>query len=213
MGRRIAAFDFDGTLTRGDTVLPFLVQACGRTNVSRALARVAPAAGRARLPRRPPGAAHHRDLTKELLLRELFRGHDAASLAEQGEHYASTLRSQLRPQMAEQVRWHRVAGHELVIVSASLAVYLVPFARAHGFDHAIGVELEAAPDGRLTGLLTRPNVRGAEKVTRLRAWLEGTEPEKLWAYGNSRGDQELLSMATHPVWVDRRNMRASRSPA
>lgn len=206
MGRRIAAFDFDGTLTYGDTVFPFLVRVCGRRNVSRAMARVAPAAGRARVSRRP-GGVHHRDLTKELLLSELFAGRDAATLAEHGEAYAKTLGGQLRRQMVDQVRWHHEAGHELVIVSASLAAYLVPFADEQGFDHVIGVDLESDPDGRLTGALTSPNVRGSEKVTRLRAWLDGEEPEKLWAYGNSHGDQELLAMATTPVWVDRRSGR------
>lgn len=206
MGRRIAAFDFDGTLTYGDTVFPFLLRACGRRTVSRAVARVAPSAGRARLGRGPRDA-HHRDLTKAALLRELFGGQDAGWLAEQGRLYAETLSGQLRRQMVDQVRWHHAAGHELVIVSASLAAYLVPFAGDHGFDHVIAVELEAGRDGRLTGALGSPNVRGPEKARRLRAWLADEEPDRLWAYGNSHGDHELLAMATDPVWVDRRASR------
>lgn len=207
MGRKIAAFDFDGTLTRRDTVFPFLVRVCGRRRVSRALARVAPSAGRARLDKGRPGAEHHRDQTKALLLRELFTGADPSRLAEQGEAYARTLRSQLRAQVADQLRWHRDAGHELVIVSASLAAYLVPFGADQGFDHVIAVELVTGPAGVLTGAMSGPNVRGAEKATRLRRWLGGTEPDVLWAYGNSSGDTELLAMATHPVWVDRRPRR------
>ena len=75
----------------------------------------------------------------------------------------------------------------------------------------IGVELATGPDGVLSGELHRPNVRGAEKATRLRAWLDGHEPDQLWAYGNSSGDRELLTaMATHPVWVT--NRRADRLP-
>ena len=86
-----------------------------------------------------------------------------------------------------------------MIVSASLAAYLVPFAADHGFDHVIGVELETGPDGLLTGALARPNVRGPEKATASPAWFDGDEPDELWAYGNSSGDRELLAMATHPV--------------
>lgn len=203
MGRSIAAFDFDGTLTRRDTVLPFLVRVCGRTRLLRAVARVAPRAGRARITGRL-GAAAHRDLTKAWLLRELFTGSDPAELADHGATYARTLSRRLRPDMVEQVEWHRTAGHELVIVSASLAAYLVPFAADQGFDHVIGVEFETGPDGLLTGALASPNVRGAEKVTRLRAWYSGNEPDELWAYGNSSGDRELLALADHPVWVSRR---------
>jgi phosphatidylglycerophosphatase C len=107
-----------------------------------------------------------------------------------------------------QVAWHRSAGHELVIVSASLGAYLRPFAAAEGFDHVIAVELEVGADGLLTGALEGPNVRGAEKAVRVRRWLDGDEPDLLWAYGNSTGDTELLAMADVPVWVDRRSHRA-----
>lgn len=209
-GRRIAAFDFDGTLTRRDTVLPFLVRVFGRAKVARAVSRVAPSAGRARLAPRP-GDPHHRDLTKAALLRELFRGEDPARVAEQGMAYARTFSTVLRPSMVSQLEWHLDAGHEVVVVSASLAAYLEPFAAERGVDHVIGVELEVGPDGLLTGAQVGPNVRGAEKATRLRSWLDGEEPEHLWAYGNSSGDRELLAMATHPVWVSER--RPARPPA
>ena len=198
--RRIAAFDFDGTLTRRDTLLPFLVRSCGARAVARAVSRVAPLAARARLGRLE-AELHHRDATKEALLRELFRGREAAWLAEQGEAYARTLPRRFRPEVAAQADWHRSEGHELVLVSASMGTYLRPFAATNGFDHVIAVELEADDHGTLTGALVGPNVRAAEKATRLRAWLDGDVPAVLWAYGNSSGDTELLAMADVPVWV------------
>jgi HAD superfamily hydrolase (TIGR01490 family) len=199
-GRRIAAFDFDGTLTQRDTLVPFLVRACGAAAVARATAKVAPVAVRSRLGRLED-AIHHRDATKVAMLRELFRGRDAAWFAEQGAAFSTTLARRLRPVMVEQVAWHREQEHELVIVSAGLRTYLEPFAAEHGFDHLIAVELAVGPDGRLTGELSGPNVRGPEKAVRLEAWLDGHAPEMLWAYGNSSGDKELLEMADVPVWV------------
>lgn len=212
MVRHVAAFDFDGTLTHGDTVLPFLVQACGRRRVVRAVTRIASGAGRARLGRSAPGGVttHHRDVTKELLLRALFSGDDPTRVADEGMRYARTLPGRLRPQMMEQVAWHRAAGHELVIVSASLLAYLEPFAERQGFDHVIAVGLEVGSDGRLTGGLTGPNVRGPEKALRLRNWLGGAEIAELWAYGNSSGDAQLLEMATRPVWVTPQERRSTR---
>lgn len=199
-GRRIAAFDFDGTLTRRDTLVPFLARACGSQDLLRALRRTAPLAARARVGRLDADL-HHRDATKAELIRHLFAGREAEWLAHEGRRYASGLDAKLRPEMIDQLRWHRDAGHELVIVSASLQVYLEPFAEAHGIHHVIGVELEAADSGHLTGHLAGPNVRGPEKARRLRAWLAGEQPEMLWAYGNSSGDTELLAMADVPVWV------------
>jgi HAD superfamily hydrolase (TIGR01490 family) len=150
---------------------------------------------------------HHRDVTKAALLEELFTGRSAQWLQAEGRDYATTLGAKLRPEMVEQVRWHRDAGHELVIVSASLRTYLEPFARSFGFDHVIAVELDS-DDDVLTGAMVGPNVRGEEKAVRLRQWLGGDEPETMWAYGNSSGDTELLALADVPVWVAGRQNRA-----
>ena len=206
-GRRIAAFDFDGTLTRRDTLVPFLARACGTASLSRAVRQVAPAAVRARTTR-ATGQLHHRDATKSALLHHLLAGRSDEWLAAQGRSYATTLGAKLRPEMIEQVRWHRDAGHELIIVSASLRTYLAPFADSYGFDQVIAVELEADDDGILTGAMRGPNVRGEEKAVRLRRWLGHEPPEMLWAYGNSSGDTELLAMADVPVWVAGRQRSA-----
>lgn len=210
-GRRIAAFDFDGTLTRRDTLVPFLTAACGHGAFGRALRRVGPLAVRARTGRLD-GDLHHRDATKAALLHELLAGREAEWLERQGTAYADGLDARLRPEMVEQVAWHRDCGHELVLVSASLGTYLRPFAAAHGFDHVIAVELEVGEHGHLTGNLSGPNVRGPEKAVRLRRWLGGDEPDHLWAYGNSSGDRELLAMADSPVWVAGRRRAAAARP-
>lgn len=197
--RQIAAFDFDGTLTRRDTVLPFLVRTFGARRVGRAVSRVAPTAARARLGLLE-GALHHRDVVKERLVHVLFHGEEPTRIAEAGRSFADSIPGRLQRETMRKVDWHREQGHELVIVSASLLAYLEPFADDHGFDHVIGVGLQVGDDGLLTGRLTGPNVRGPEKELRLRAWLDGA-PCTLWAYGNSSGDRELLAMADHPVWV------------
>lgn len=207
--RRIAAFDFDGTLTRRDTLVPFLVYACGRSQVASALAAAGPGAVSGRF-RPAPDGRHHRDRTKERLLARLFAGEEAARVADAGVAYAARLPSQLRTDMNERLTWHQAEGHEVVIVSASLHVYLDPFAADHRIDHVLAVGLESDDQGRLTGRLLGPNVRGAEKAVRLRAWLDGDQPLHLWAYGNSSGDDELLEMATSPTWVGRRSRRSGR---
>lgn len=209
-GRRIAAFDFDGTLSRRDTLVPFLARSCGAAAFSRAIGRVAPTAVRARTGRLE-GEVHHRDATKEALLRELYTGRQEDWLTQQGERYATTLDAKLRPEMVEQVQWHRDAGHELVIVSAGLTTYLEPWAATFGFDHVIAVDLDV-DDGQLTGRLARPNVRGPEKAVRLLEWLDGDVPDVLWAYGNSSGDTELLALADVPVWVAGRKRDTTARP-
>ena len=205
----MAVFDFDGTITRRDTLLPFLVRVCGARTVARAVSAVAPDAARGRLGRLQD-EVHHRDRTKTALLHALLAGRDAGWFAEAGAAYAQTLPRRIRPEMAEQVAWHRSEGHELVIVSASLGTYLDPYAQAEGYHPVIAVAMAVGPDGRLTGQLEGPNVRGPEKAVRLGAWLGTNPPSLLWAYGNSSGDTELLAMADVPVWVNRRAERSAR---
>lgn len=197
--RRVAAFDFDGTLVRRDTLVPFLAKVAGPTRLGRALI-----AQRGTFRR-------DRDAAKVDVLRRLLGGLAADPLEELGRDYAVGLHHLLRPEMAERVRWHRSEGHELVIVSASLGCYLRPLASTLGFDHVIAVELEVGPEGRLTGELRGANVRGPEKARRLTTWFEGRAPEEMWAYGDSSGDDDLLAMADHPMWLGRRGKRNPRA--
>ena len=97
------------------------------------------------------------------------------------------------------ISYHRNAGHELILITASLGCYARPAAEELGFDHVIAVELTSHA-GRLTGEMSSRNVRGSEKARRLREWLGSSEAE-IWAYGNSSGDKEMLLMADHEKWI------------
>lgn len=194
--RCVAAFDFDGTLARRDTLVPFLARAAGPRRFARSLG----VEGVSRLRSR---ASLERNGLKENMLRHVFSGADPEALDTLGTAYAERIHRLIRPEMRDRLDWHRREGHEVVLVSASLAAYLRPLAGRLGIDHVIAVELEVGADGRLTGAMVGPNVRGEEKAIRLRAWL-GDAPVVLWAYGDSRGDEALLAMADHPTWVGRR---------
>ena len=112
-------------------------------------------------------------------------------MAAAGTRYAARLLPRLRPDGLERVRWHQQRGDRVVLVSASLGVYLRPLADELGLDGVEAVELVVDADGLLTGAMIGPNCRGPEKVVRLDG---GNE---LWAYGDSTGDDELLAAADH----------------
>ncbi|HYF45411.1 MAG TPA: HAD-IB family hydrolase [Acidimicrobiales bacterium] len=192
MGRRVAAFDFDGTVTRRDTLVPFLRRLHGPGRFT--------AAGLASL----PALARGREAFKAALLHRLLRGMPAEELARRARAYGEELPPQFRPEAVERIRWHQEQGHQVVLVSASLRAYLDPVVEHLGLDGVCAVELEVDGAGRLTGHMTGPNCRGPEKVVRLTAWLGDEAPERLWAYGNSSGDRELLAAAHEPTWIGRR---------
>lgn len=197
-GRVVAAFDFDGTLSTRDNVVPFLRTAVGLPKLAAALTVIAP--------RLVVGAVddRRRDAAKAALVRRTLTGYPADELTDVAELFAErVVRKHLRADAVERAEWHRGQGHELVIVSASLTAYLQPIATRLGFDAVLGTDLEAGADGRLTGALAGPNVRRAEKARRLDAWLGG-RPGFVWAYGDSTGDRELFERADRAIRVGRR---------
>lgn len=200
--RRIAAWDFDGTITERDTLGGFLVAFGGRRRFAASMSKRSAALAR--------GVRDNiaRDRAKELLIGDIVRGRTVADYEAAGRAYASGLDRRLRATSMTRVEQHRTDGDELVIVSASLDTYLQPFAALHGFVHVIGVTL-AEHNGVLTGDFARPNVRAEQKATRLQEWIDetGGGTVRIWAYGNSSGDDHLLAMADHPTWVGKRAAR------
>jgi phosphatidylglycerophosphatase C len=192
-----AAFDFDGTLTRRDTLIPFLTTVAGRAAVLRALGAESPrlalaAAGRA-----------DRNLVKERVLTRVLAGNAYTDVEAAGRAFGAELvRSAITDEARARIEWHHREGHEVVIVSASLDVYLDEVARSLGVEHLLCTSLVVDERGRCTGRLRGANCRGVEKATRLRA-LFGDDAVELWAYGNSRGDNEMLALAHHRVRVRR----------
>ena len=164
----------------------------------------------AALPRTAPDLARgQRNAVKARLVRRLLAGRAETDVRAIAESFAAVLVAEhLRTDVVARAEWHRAQGHQRVIVSASFASYLDPVAAHLGFDAVLSTDLEVDADGRLTGELAGANVRGAEKVRRLDTWI-GATPMTVWAYGDSKGDDELLARADHPVRVGRRPLEAT----
>ncbi|MBV8626642.1 MAG: HAD-IB family hydrolase, partial [Paraburkholderia sp.] len=105
----------------------------------------------------------------------------------------------LRPEMLARLAEHQALGHEVVLVSASPSIYLRMWAQTVGIDTVLSSELQWR-DGLYTGHLAGENCWGPEKVARLRAWWGARAPATLYAYGDSRGDREMASLAQH-AWI------------
>lgn len=111
-----------------------------------------------------------------------------------GERYATeTLPALIRPAALERIVWHQRRGDQVVVVSASLDVYLEPWCRALGVD-VICTQLEAA-DGRLTGKYFQGDCCGADKTRRIRERYRLADYATIYAYGDTEDDRQMLDMA------------------
>ena len=195
--RRVAAFDFDGTLVAGDSLVPFVWRAAGPRRFLLAALRHG-----LRIVAATALGIGSRDAAKEAFVGSSLGGLPLTTVRKAGEAYAADLERKLDTASLDRLRWHAGQGHEVVLVSASLDIYLEPLAAKLGVDTVLATRLGIDDDGRLTGALDGPNVRAHEKVVRLRRWLGGDACE-LWAYGDSAGDRELLALADHGFRVPR----------
>lgn len=191
----VVAFDFDGTLTRSDTLVPFLRSLAGDRRTLQGLI----SAYWAWRSRNEEG----RDRAKRTLVRTTTRGLRHRDVVEAGAAWADhQLLPKLRTDVVAKLLAHRAAGDRVVLVSAGLDVYLEPFAALVGVSDVICCHLETDGSGVCTGEIIGENPRGQVKVDLLRELLPpGTR--LAYSYGNDPvGDGPMLAMAEHPVLLD-----------
>lgn len=194
----VAAFDVDLTLTRRDCVVPFLREVAGWRWYVGLLRRVVPLSVAV--------VRRDRDAVKGIVTAAALAGRSESNVESVAERFASRVFPDwLRPDTVQRLRWHREQGHRVVLVSASYRPYLEHLARLLGCDDVLATEIEVGSSGSCTGRLRGRNCRGQEKERRLRDWMSsrGLLGARVFAYGDSAGDDEMLAMATVPVRVGR----------
>ncbi|MDA3005962.1 MAG: HAD-IB family hydrolase [Actinomycetota bacterium] len=190
----IAAFDLDGTLVRGDLVVPFLRRAAGLKSLTRACARVELVA-----------ALRHRDRdTIKAIAACALRGVRTEHVLQVAEGLsARAVARDLNPSVLRQWTAAGERGARRVIVSASFEPYVEMIGAHLGADAILATGLEST-DGVLTGHLSTPNCRGANKVHRLEeqlaAWSLTRADVHVSVWGDSTGDREMLA------WADRAHL-------
>lgn len=190
--KTVAAFDFDGTLTFKDTFTSFLFFTHGNFKALIYLGLLVPYFVRYLL------GGLTRGEIKEYVVSKFYKGFSLSELESLGLEYSKKFfHSWLREEGLQRLKWHQSQGHFCVLISASLNVYLPPFAKTLGFDHCFCTQVEVDRNGKLTGKLLGENCWGPEKVRRLKELLK-EEKTFIYAYGDSRGDKELLEFSDSP---------------
>lgn len=187
----LAVFDLDGTVTRGDTLFPFLRFVTGTPGFFRRLPRALPWLAGLALGLVP------RTRAKEGVLRAFLGGMKRATLDARGAAFArERLPAMVRPQALERLAWHRSQGHHCVLLTASPLVYVGPWGRSAGFDAVLATELAYDESGCASGALEGLNCRGAEKLRRLEARYGDLARLTSHGYGDNRADRHFLSRCT-----------------
>lgn len=188
----IAAFDFDGTLTYRDTLVPFLRFSFGNWVALKKFTALLP-----RLAGFPLGWISRQD-AKELILTSFLKGMSIGKVNALGKEFAEKkLSSLIRSDTYQKLKWHQKQGHICVLISANLSFYLETWGKQEGFSTVLASSLQTE-NQLVTGKLKGKNCWGEEKVRRLQDAFGPKTGYTLYAYGDSRGDKELLELADYP---------------
>jgi HAD superfamily hydrolase (TIGR01490 family) len=186
----LALIDFDGTITTKGVYPEFLryVVPLRRKLTAGTLLSPLIAAYKCGLVSEPA--------IRNVLSRASFLGEDLSRVQERGEAFVrDVLPGLIRPIALERIAWHKDRGDRVVVVSASLDAYLIPWCRTLAID-LICTELEISDGGRrLTGRYVRGDCYGAEKVRRIRERLTLADYDIIYAYGDTEDDRPMLDMA------------------
>lgn len=194
----LAIFDLDGTITRHDTLWPF-ISGFLRRHPARWW-RLAPCL--APLTRYVCGL-RDRGVLKGAIIRMTLGGVPRAVLAAwSAEFTARLLRAGLYAEALACIAVHRRAQAHLVLLSASPDLYVPVIAKALGFDECVCTEVRWRSDDRLEGSLSSANRRGPEKTRCVKSLLAERKPLYSNAYGNSTADLEHLRLVSAGTYVN-----------
>lgn len=200
--RPVAFFDFDGTLTTGDTLMPFLKFVVGTPAYYAKLALVSPVLVAYF------GKMLRNDIAKQIVLKQYLAGYHIDDLFVRGQRFSEeVIPTMLRPEGMERLRWHQDQGHECVLVSASMDVYLNAWAKNEKFSEVICTALENESGGRASGKMQGKNCHGKEKLRRVLKWRDGRNPLETFAYGDTEADIPFLtSVGKGYIWSRSKNI-------
>ena len=183
--RQIVAFDFDGTLTTKDTLIEFIRYACGTGAFVKGFLRYAHLLVLMKLGLYPNWKA------KQKVFSYFFEGMKIEEFDGLCQRFAKDNQHLLRPKGIEAIQQALDKGAEVLIVSASIDNWVQPF---FAEVKVLGTQVEVI-DGKLSGRFLTKNCYGQEKVIRILALFPNRSEYHLTAYGDSRGDKELLAFA------------------
>jgi phosphatidylglycerophosphatase C len=188
MPMNLALFDFDGTITKTETFTGFLHYAADPKRKILGRILLGPSLVAYKL-----GVCSPSTMRKQVVA-VAFRGKPEAEVRQTGLRYCDDIiPGMIRRRALKQIAWHKAQGDRVVVVSASLDVYLAAWCQRHDLE-CICTELEAR-NGILTGRYLLGDCTGQEKSRRILARYDLRDYAMVYAYGDTEDDRPMLELA------------------
>jgi len=185
----IAFFDFDGTITKSDSLKHFLLFYFKPLQLLSKSLLFFPHLLNYLLGRIDNSTA------KEKLFLLFFKGCSIEVFNQKCHDFArQILTHKQRKEAKDRIQWHLNRGDKVVIVSASIQNYLIPLFEKENIP-VLSTKLDVV-NQQLTGLFSTPNCYGKEKKKRVLAEYDLSSYNEVFAYGDSNGDKYLFELAS-----------------
>lgn len=191
--KKLALFDFDGTITTKDTMIELIKYHKGIAAYYGGLAFLSPVLVAYKAGFIPNWKA------KQIFLSYFFKGMPADAFQEICDAFSNEIMPDLiRPKALEKIKEFKQEGCRVLIVTASAEQWV------KGWCIKQGIELLATcleiKDKKLTGNFLGLNCHGKEKVARINKHLQLGDYQEIYAFGDTKGDLEMLKLARYQYY-------------
>lgn len=191
MTRGAAFFDFDGTLVKGDSLIPYLGYAAGWPKTVAAFG--------ASLVKPEDGHPDWRTGVKAALLRRTLAG-----IPYEQARAAARKLAPLRvwkPLAHKALLKHKADGFTIIVATGALELYIHQLLEELPVDLVLATEMEVK-NGVLTGAIQGGNCVRQEKARRVAAYLKTHGPfDVTYGYGNAPHDLAMLALLDHATVI------------
>lgn len=189
----LALFDFDGTLYPKDSFTGFIFYTLSKRHIVKKGLKILPWIHAYYLKLYPAHAMRAR------LFQSMFKGIAADFVQNLAQEYALQLTQNLDQNLLQQLRLHQQQGDHIVLVSASIDLYLVPICEFLNIELiCTATEIK---DGLLTGHYSSADCSCEQKKLRILQQYNLEDYQYIYAFGNSEEDLDMLSLADHPYMM------------
>lgn len=191
--KNLALFDFDGTLYEHDSFTGFIFYSLGKRHILKRGLITLPWIMAYYLKLYP---AHK---MRPRLFKGMFKSVPQHQIKEKAESYAAQLVQALNPKLLNQLQKHQAHGDDIVLVSASINIYLEAVCELLNID--LICSQVALENSIFSGEYLTADCSLYEKKQQIIKRYDLEQYNAIYAYGNSYEDEPMLNLATYPYMV------------
>lgn len=191
--KNLALFDFDGTLYKKDSFTGFIFYALSKRHIIKQGFKILPWIQAYYLKAYPAHAMRPK------LFHAMFKNSHVDEIDAIAQEYVHHIHKNYNAELLARLHDHQALGDDVVLVSATVDIYLKYIAKNLGID-VICTKTEII-DQHYTGRYSSADCSAEQKAIRIVERYKLNQYQHIYAYGNSDEDLQMLHLAHYSYYV------------